>query len=159
MATTQFALTAEDQAEALKRSIWYMGGLLTVHADGAQTNGQFSLIEALATPGAEPPLHVHDREDEMFYVLEGAVKVTVGDQKRVVLPGETVFLPRRIPHTFKIVCERARVLILITPAGFEGYFRALGTPATTMTLPADPLFPHISRIQGTANRFGVTFLG
>ncbi len=136
-----------------------MGSLLTVHTDSAHTNGQFSLIEALGRPGAEPPLHVHEREDEMFYMLEGSIRVTVGDQQRVVLPGETVFLPRRIPHTFKIICERARMLVLITPAGFEDYFRSLGTPATSMALPVNPLYPHISRIQGTASRFGVTLLG
>ena len=159
MATAQIALAASaDEDFYLKSSIWYMGGLMTIHADGARTKGQYALIEALAQPGSEPPLHVHDREDELFYILEGSATLTLGDQQRLVMAGESVFLPRRIPHTFQIKTECVRALVLITPAGFEEYFRDLGTPAQSLTLPVDPIYPSMERIVSTAQRYGITML-
>ena len=93
----------------VSRSFLFMGALLTIHADSADTNGQFALIEAEGGPGAEPPMHVHENEDELFYVMEGQLKVFCGDRIRVLNAGESGFLPRRIPHTFEVLSKTSAV--------------------------------------------------
>lgn len=108
------------------RSVLYQGGLFTFHADSNDTGGQFALLEVQGSAGGEPPLHVHRNEDELFYVLEGQLKVLRGNEELTVGPGESAFLPRGVMHTFKILSKSARVLVYITPGGFESYFRELG---------------------------------
>ena len=66
--------------QSLDRSVWYNGSLMTFLATGEDTHGQFALIEAVARKGNVPPPHIHHREDETFYVLEGEVVVSVGDR-------------------------------------------------------------------------------
>jgi mannose-6-phosphate isomerase-like protein (cupin superfamily) len=96
--------------------------------DGDQTEGRFSLIEHPIAPRAlAAPTHVHEREDEYSFVLEGRVGFQLGDEVLVAGPGELVFKPRGIPHAFwNAGDEPARLLELISPAGFENYFRELG---------------------------------
>lgn len=142
----------------LERSLWYMGALLTIHADASETNGAYSLVEASGKPGSEPPLHVHRNEDELFYVLAGRLIVTRGDEQLVLEAGESGFLPRLVPHTFRIASETARVLVYVTPAGFEEYFRENGRPAGRLTADPHPPAPDFARMERTANRLGVTFL-
>jgi quercetin dioxygenase-like cupin family protein len=158
MATT---LTIEDSLiqsvdRKLARSIWYVGNLMTFHLDASDTNGRFALVEVTGRPGAEPPLHTHQYEDEVFYVLEGQLRFFRGDQEQVVVPGEACFLPRGVPHTFRVESERARGLVAITPAGFEQYFREIGRPAESLELPP-PETPDIEKIVRTASQFGINF--
>jgi quercetin dioxygenase-like cupin family protein len=103
--------------------------LITLIATAEQTNGQFGMIDFVIAPGQEPPLHVHDREDELFYVLGGRVEFILDTEVIAHERGGSVFLPRGIPHTFRVRSAEARLLSLYTPGGFEGYFReARGTP-------------------------------
>ena len=136
------------------RSFRYMGNLMTIHADSQDTNGQFALVEANGTPGGEPPLHVHTNEDELFYVLEGKLKVYRGEEELILEAGKSGFLPRNVPHTFKVMSARARALVYITPGGFEGYFRELSEPALG---PGSPR-PTLAQISSVAKRYGITFL-
>lgn len=142
----------------LSRSIWFMGGLLTVHADSADTNGQFGLIEISGGPGGEPPLHIHENEDEMFYVVEGRLKAFCGDQVRTLEAGDSVFLPRHVPHTFKVLSKQVRFLVYVTPAGFEEYFRELGEPAKALTVPRGCTPPDFEKIARVAARHGLSFV-
>jgi quercetin dioxygenase-like cupin family protein len=139
------------------RSLWYMGGLMTIHADSQDTNGQFALIEVSGAPGGEPPLHVHKHEDELFYVLEGKLKVYRGDEELILEPGNSGFLPRNVPHTFKVMSSHVRMLNYITPGGFEGYFREMGEPATGFTAPKSKTPPALTRIVSVAKRYGISF--
>src|SRR5215469_16513494 len=66
--------------QSLDHAIWYNGSLMTFLATGADTHGQFALIEAVARRGNVPPTHIHHREDEIFYVLEGEIVISVGDR-------------------------------------------------------------------------------
>ncbi len=95
--------------------------------DSKVTGGFFSLMEGVFDPGAEVPLHIHHREDETFHVLEGTLRVRCGERTEEIGVGGTAFLPRNIPHQVgnsgKIP---VRVMILITPGGFEGFFEELG---------------------------------
>ena len=158
MATALLPLEQTCDTTRFPRSLWYMGSLMTFHADSADTDGQFALIEVKGQSGGEPPRHVHTNEDELFYVMEGRLKVFRGGETIALGPGESVFLPRNVPHTFKIVSDDVRALVYITPGGFEEYFRELGQPATTLEPREVATRPDIQTIMRVAGRFGITFL-
>jgi mannose-6-phosphate isomerase-like protein (cupin superfamily) len=102
-----------------------MGGLgVRFMIESAQSEGTFALVEHPIGPRVlAAPLHTHEREDEYTYVLEGEVGVQVGDEVRVARPGDLVFKPRGVPHAFWNAGDApARVLEIISPAGFERYF-------------------------------------
>ena len=95
--------------------------------DGERTGGGFSLVEHPLPPRAlGAPLHTHRNEDEYSYVLEGRLGVQLGDEVLEAGPGELVFKPRGVQHAFwNAGDEPLRLLELISPAGFENYFREL----------------------------------
>jgi quercetin dioxygenase-like cupin family protein len=95
--------------------------------ESATTGGAFSLVEHPLPPRAlGAPIHTHELEDEYSYILEGKIGVLIGEEVVVAEPGELVFKPRGIPHTFwNAGDEPARLLEMISPAGFEQYFRDL----------------------------------
>jgi quercetin dioxygenase-like cupin family protein len=146
--------------QSLDRSIWYNGSLMTFLATGEDTEGQFALIEAVNRKGNGPPRHIHHREDETFYVVEGEVTVSVGDRTITATPGTMVFLPRGIPHTFAIESDQARMLVLVTPAGLEGWFMEFGVPAPAIASPPPAELSHsqIQEMLAAAARFGLEFL-
>ena len=115
-------LRAFKRAPALGLSQWENGNLTTNLAETKDTNGAFLLVEAMLAPGTEPPPHVHTREDEFFYVLEGEFDVYVGERAFNVKAGECVFMPTFRPHAFVIRSPRLRLLALFTPAGLEEVF-------------------------------------
>jgi quercetin dioxygenase-like cupin family protein len=91
------------------------------------SDAQIGLMKLTATPGAEPPLHVHRNEDEWYYLLEGTVTFHVGSENHRGETGSTVFFPRGIPHTFTIGSDSARMLLLNAPGGFERMFELAPT--------------------------------
>ena len=95
--------------------------------DGERTGGAFSLVEhPLPGRALGSPVHTHAHEDEYTFVLEGRVGVQLGDEVIEAEPGELVFKPRGVAHAFwNAGDEPARMLELISPAGFENYFREL----------------------------------
>ena len=93
-------LKAFKRAPSLGLSMWHLGSLTTNLAEKKDTNGAFCLVEGALAPGSEPPPHVHTREDELFYVLEGEFDVYVGKEAFKVEAGECVFLLRFTPHAF-----------------------------------------------------------
>ena len=92
-------------------------------ASRASTDGALTFIESDTTGGA--PRHVHSREDECLYVLDGTISVECGDDAWVLGKGAFVFLPRGVPHAWDVVGERSRVLIITAPAGLEEFLREL----------------------------------
>jgi quercetin dioxygenase-like cupin family protein len=146
--------------QALDRSVWYNGSLMTFLATGEDTQGQFALIEAVSRKGNAPPRHIHRREDETFYVLEGEMTVSVGESTIKATPGTMVFLPRGVAHSFAIESEQLRVLILATPAGLEGWFKELSVPAQAMTLPPAAEIPYseIQKMLAAAPKYGLEFV-
>ena len=92
------------------------------------------LMELQASPGVEPPLHVHRNEDEWYYLLDGVVTFHVGTEQFRSEAGSTVFCPRGIPHTFTINSPTARMLLVNAPGGFERMFElAPSTPEEAVT--------------------------
>src|SRR5579883_2130474 len=79
-------------------AIWFLGTLMTVKAGAEQTGGAFSLPDQTLPPGFTPPPHIHLREDEAFYILEGVLSISCGEQRWQAGPGDFVFMPRGIPH-------------------------------------------------------------
>jgi quercetin dioxygenase-like cupin family protein len=107
--------------------VWLQGLGARYLIAGAQTGGQLAVVEHPIKPHAlASPLHTHTREDELSFVITGRVGVQLGDQVVVAEPGTLVFKPRNIPHAFWNEGEdEARVLEMITPAGFDNYFREM----------------------------------
>jgi mannose-6-phosphate isomerase-like protein (cupin superfamily) len=129
------SLNAFKRGPSLEWSKWYKGLLTTNLAEKDDTNGGFSLIDAMLEPGEEPPPHIHIHEDELFYVLEGEFDVYVGEEAFIVQVGECVFLPRLKPHGFKIRSPRLRVLTLFAPGGLEQAFKTMTQPAERLEAP------------------------
>ena len=99
-------------------------GSLSFLATGEQTGGAYALIETANNPHTGVRLHVHEREDETWFVLEGEFVFQVGDQTFQARQGDYVFGPRNVPHRYANQTESvARALIMVTPAGFEGFWR------------------------------------
>ena len=101
------------------------GGIdIIVRTSGASTGGAFSIIEEVDP--VDTPIHIHQNEDELWYVLEGQHVIQVGEEEFLVGPGDIAFAPRGVPHAQRRVVERTgRYLCLFSPAGFEGFFRDL----------------------------------
>src|SRR6478672_3227330 len=161
MNNTSSPLTAFKRAPSLGLSQWENGNLTTNLAEKKDTNGAFFLVEAMLAPGTEPPPHVHTREDELFYVLEGEFDVYVGKEAFKVEMGECVFLPRFRPHAFVIRSPRLRVLALFSPAGLEEAFRGMSSPAQRLGLPTKTLTYSTGDVKTIAKRlndYGVRIL-
>lgn len=148
-------LLTRDEGQRL----WFLGTLMVIKSDGALTSGGFGLLEQVLPPGFMPPLHVHHGEDEAFYVLEGRITFHCGDRSFPAATGSFVYLPRDIPHWFRVEGEQpARLLEWTIPGGVERYFVENGTPASALPLPP-PAAPDVQRLIATAAAYNVEILG
>lgn len=109
---------------------WWQGSVMEIQTRAEDTGGALGVLEGLfLEEGYGPPLHVHRREDEAMYVLEGQIRFRVGDDEFVAGPDTWVWQPRRVPHTFKVESEGARALVIFMPGGLERMFEEGGVPA------------------------------
>lgn len=141
------------------RAVWFTTNRMTIKATAESTGGSFGLVEAIGPAGSSPALHVHHREDEGFWLLEGELTVRCGDRVFTARPGSFTFLPRGVPHTFVVEGDSpARLLSICSPGGFEEFFAAAGRPAEDDGLP--PQGPQdLERLQRVAKEFGLEFVG
>src|SRR5215467_14014780 len=122
---------------------WGPGDQIRFILTGAETGGAFFLAEVLVPPGGGPPPHIHDREDETFYLLQGALTVWVGGQTIHASQGDCAHLPRGVVHSFRNTgSEAARMLVTATPAGIEKFFAEAFCPAVDGEEPP-PLTPEL----------------
>ncbi len=105
---------------------WLDGGTLAMLLDGAATDGQLMVGRFDVAKGEAPPYHMHEREDEVFLLIKGTALVWVDDRELELSEGGIVFLPKKIPHGYRITSDRADLLVINTPAGIEGMFRETG---------------------------------
>jgi len=134
MSRTQAPYVFFDKGEG--KSIWVMGTLLTLKASRQTTGSEYAFIERLAPPGYGQPAHIHRLEDETLILLEGEMSGFCGDQHWKAAPGSFVFMPRGVVHGFKIEgTQPAHMYMILSPAGFEGFYEELGVPAKELTLP------------------------
>jgi quercetin dioxygenase-like cupin family protein len=122
---------------------------ITMKTNGRSTRDAYSLFEYTVPPETSgPPPHLHTREDESFVCLAGRLDVTLGGQDFVLEPGDYLFLPRNVVHTFRnSYAAEARIISVVSPAGLEAYYQALGE------LPPGP--KDISMIQKIMAEFGI----
>jgi mannose-6-phosphate isomerase-like protein (cupin superfamily) len=139
------------------RTVAVVGDVYRFLATGEDTNGKYALWEALVPPGGGPPPHVHSREEEGFYILEGEITLTVGDQRLVAGPGMFANMPVGTPHSFKNESNKlARMLLSVAPAGLEKMFFECGVPlpeGSTTALP--PTKDEIEKLLVVAPRYGI----
>ena len=139
------------------RTLWVVGDVYAFKALGQDTNGAFALVELTVSPQAGPPPHIHHREDEFYYVLEGEVEVLDGERRTFTASaGSYVYIPKYTLHAFKNVREEtARMLVGFTPAGLEGFFFAAGEPAKEGEKPPPLEAAEIERIERFAPEYGL----
>jgi mannose-6-phosphate isomerase-like protein (cupin superfamily) len=129
---------------------WWFGGLAVIRATAADTGGQMTIVEMTEPPGHEAPLHVHHREDEAFFILEGSATIQVGDETFELGAGGYAFGPRDIPHKYTIGDQGCRMLFICTPGGFEKLVRDMSEPAGSRTLPPpsdqEPDWEHVAAV-------------
>ena len=136
--------------------IWIVADTMTFKATGESTGGSLVLIENLTAPGGGPPPHVHTREDEFFYVLDGSFEIRIADELHAVGPGGFAYVPRGTVHNFRNTADApGRILVGFTPGGMEGFFRESGQAATDDG-PGPPVDQdEIARTMAAAPRYGV----
>jgi quercetin dioxygenase-like cupin family protein len=138
---------------------WWFGGLAVIKATSADTGGQMTIVEMTEPPGAEAPLHVHYREDEAFWILEGSATFEVGDMTIEAGAGDYLFGPRDIPHRYTVGESGCRMLFICTPAGFEDLVREMSEPAASRTLPPpSEEEPDMARAAAVAEAHGCELL-
>lgn len=133
-------------------NIGFPGSDVFHRAKSSDTGGVFAAVELVTQSGQGVQVHVHDHEDELVYVVEGEIEVTLGDQKMTATAGILALLPRGIPHGFTNVGSRpSRVLDVILPGTFDNYFVELHNLYNTNQTDAGTL-------NALAERYGIRYL-
>ena len=142
---------------------WAMASLFEHLVTGAETGNRFCLSLVTQPPGLAPPLHVHTREAEAFYLLEGTMTYQAGDDTYRLGAGHFIYLPRGLPHAFRITGNSpVRFLSLDVPGGLMDLYDAVGLPAAERRLPGTdgrPIEEEIPRWNDIGPRFGLQVVG
>ncbi|MFK8024996.1 MAG: cupin domain-containing protein [Ilumatobacter sp.] len=141
---------------------FFLNHLASVKVSAGESESQMSVVEFTAPRGFGPPLHMHRLEDEIMYLIDGEMRLDMGDESQVVTGGAVVSLPHGIPHVFQVLSDEARFLTVTSGANghptFDAFVRALGVPTDPATLPApveiDP--GHVARVCA---EYGIEVLG
>ncbi|MDQ4128175.1 MAG: quercetin 2,3-dioxygenase [Actinomycetota bacterium] len=141
------------------KTLLVLGDLYRFVVASEETNGAFAVFETTATPGLPgPPPHIHHREDEAVYVLEGEFELYVEGNTTTVGPGVFVSIPKGTLHTWSNAGNApARILAMVTPGGFEDFFEEVGEPVEAPYCPpAGP--PDVEKVLAAAPRYGLEIL-
>jgi quercetin dioxygenase-like cupin family protein len=141
-------------------ALWGPGDRYTFLVTGEQSGGAYFILEAFVPPGGGPPPHIHQREEECFYLLQGHLTMTLGDQKLKVAAGDFVQIARGTVHTFTNDGENeARMLAFFSPAGMEHWMTESLDPALDrVSTPPPPTPEMIARMIAAAPHNGVVFV-
>jgi mannose-6-phosphate isomerase-like protein (cupin superfamily) len=138
------------------RTVGVVGDVYRFLATGADTDGKYALWEAIVPPGGGPPPHVHSREEEGFYILEGEITFTIGDKRLVATAGVFANMPVGTPHSFKNESGKpARMLISVAPAGLEEMFFEVGVSLAPGATAPPPSNQDIEKLLAVAPRYGI----
>ncbi len=139
---------------------WYGDSLFEFLIPSEATGETLSVFRATLTEGFSPPRHIHTHEDEVFVVLDGDVCFELDGRRLLAGAGTSVFMPRGIPHTFRIQSATAVMLGVIAPGAFEQLFRNLSVPANERALPTPGTVPlDIPAVMAEQERLGTTVVG
>jgi quercetin dioxygenase-like cupin family protein len=136
---------------------WWFGQLAVIKATAEDTGAGFTLVEITVDPGYETPLHIHHREDEGFWMIDGSATFTVGEETIEGGPGDYLFGPKGIPHKWRAGSSGAKLLYLFAPGGFEDLIMAMSEPAGDLTPPPPDIAPPEGFVE-IAAEFGVELL-
>jgi len=143
--------------------VWFLDTLVTIHVRHETGSDKISLLEHNARRGDSPPLHVHRREDEVFFVVEGQVLIHVPDEQDVTLgSGQSFLAPKGQPHTYRVESEGARWLTVTNGTDFENFVRAASRPAEKNELPpasAPPTDEQAAQLAQLSASFGIDLVG
>jgi quercetin dioxygenase-like cupin family protein len=141
-------------------AFWGPGDHYTFLVTGEETNGAYFAMEALVPPGGGPPPHIHRREDETFYLVEGEIEFLLDDEIVNAGPGDFVNVPRGTVHRFlNTGTGTARMILTFTPAGMERFFEETLEPAPNGAHDApDNLLEVEARYLAAAPRHGLEFV-
>jgi quercetin dioxygenase-like cupin family protein len=141
------------------KMLWVVDELMTFKATGEDTGGAYSLTYSVVPPGGGPPPHIHHREDEAFWVLEGELEVMVGESTFKASAGSFVHLPMDIPHSYENIGPGpARFITLIVPAGLEMFFEEVGKPGSDVSSPPPFGEEDIDKLLAIAPKYGAGIL-
>ena len=132
-------------------NLWFAGGgVFTMKASCAETDGAFMMFEDHVVRGKCTPMHRHPHEDELVYVLDGELLVHVDGHDHRVGKGGLFFAPRGVAHAFLVTSETAHLLCLQTPGSGEPFYRDVSEPSTSEADAARP--PDLARLRAGAQR-------
>ena len=142
------------------QAYWGPGDEVTFLVTGQETGGAVFMAEVSVPPAGGPPPHLHNREDESFYIREGTLAIRVGDRTVQASPGDFVYIPRGTVHCFKnIGSGHAKLLVTFTPAGMEKFFEQAFYPAGDRSVGPPPLTEELlQRMQAAAAKGGLEFI-
>ena len=142
------------------QSFWGPGDRYTFLVTGQESGGALFALDCIVGAGGGPPPHRHLAEDELFYVSEGSISFTMGDETRIIAVGQAAFVPRGTKHTYVNISEtNARMLALYTPAGMEGWFREVCTPVTDESAAPPAVTPElIDRMLAAGPRYNIEWV-
>lgn len=136
---------------------WWLGSTSIVKLAATSSRGSVDVVDHRVPAGYAPPPHVHSESDEIFYLIDGELAVTCGDDHWQAGPGSLVFLPRLVPHGFVVSdAGPARTLLINVPAGFADVITELGQATGDLTLPAsDVPVPGPDRVASVSKAHGI----
>jgi quercetin dioxygenase-like cupin family protein len=135
------------------RTVSWLGGQYTITVDRKDSGGIVGMFDATVPAGEGPPIHIHHNEDEVIHVLAGEYQFWLDGAISRAGPGTSMFLPRGVPHTFRIVSKTpGRNVTVLTPGGFETFFA--DAAACDLRFPADP-----GVLKDLSERYGIELLG
>lgn len=139
---------------------WWFNSLTLVKASSNETGGLLTVLDVFEPPHEAVPLHVHQNEDEAFMILEGAASFVIGDETAEVGPGDFLYGPRGIPHSYTTGPDGCRLLFILTPGGMEDMVAGMSRPAERLELPPPPdEEPDWEQIAKLASSHGNEILG
>ncbi len=144
----------------MPETLWFTTARLTIHQSMADGSAGVSLIEHHMAQGFAVPLHVHHGEDETFFILDGSIRVRLGDAVLTLDAGQCLRLPGGTPHSFRVLSPEARFLTLST-GRFETMVRSLARPAEDQGLPPQvpPTAAEVDALVAACAAHDITFVG
>ena len=140
-------------------ALWFLNDLARIHLRGAAVAHRVSVVEFTSPPGDMPPLHRHQREDELFYVVDGRLALHQPGRRAEAETGGALFAERGVAHAYEVLGDApARFLVIATPAGFEEFVAEVARQADAPRLP-HPSEPDPERMAAVAHRYGIALLG
>lgn len=136
---------------------WLGDSRVSVLLDSESTGGGLTVMSSVLAAGDASPLHVHSHEDEVFLLQSGSALLWVGEDTYEIGAGGVAFLPKELPHAYRVLEDGTRMLTLCTPAGLEGFFRGAGHDLSA-PLPEDWVLGP-AQLSPVATAHGVTLLG